>query len=200
MTASRISAAALVLAAIVAPGRAEAAAAHCYDRFGGPIGPLYDADRPDTNWIRWVQNRGGTCRLLTRQEAAIFEGRPQGYPPDYAADAAPAAPPAAPAPPPPAGPLRSQPPTTEQSVWLGDTRRAATLVTARLAQAGRPAAAVADTGRLVYRADGVWRVYEARWRDGRSRLMAVHMRPGGEYFVMESDGGQGWSGAVPLGR
>jgi len=172
---------------------ASAAPAHCFDGFGAPFGPNFDTNAPNNDWIRWVQARGGTCRELRPDEINIFKARVLDYPPEYTANAAPAAPPSGPV-------LRSQPPSTATSVWLGDTARAAELLVVAYAQRGRPAAAVADTGRVLYRSDGVWRVFDVSWNDGYRRQIAVHVRPSREYVAIESDGGQGWSAAFLIGQ
>jgi hypothetical protein len=189
------SAGALALA-ISAPlaAPAGAAPAHCFDMFGSAIGPGYDTTAANLNWISWVQAHGGTCRALQPDEAVYFSIRPLGYPAEYLAVVAPAAPPASPP------VLASQPPTTVQSVWLGDSVRAAELVTFAYADRGRPVTTVQDTGRVLYRADGVWRIYDVTWRDGYRRQVAVHMRPDRSYFGIEADDGENWSTAVYLGR
>ena len=174
---------------------ASAAPAHCFDSFGAPFGPNFDTNAPNPDWIRWVQARGGTCRVLRPEELDIFNARQLGYPPEYTANTAPAAPPS-----PPGPVLRSQPPSTSTSVWLGDTARATELLVAAYAQRGRPAAVIADTGRVLYRGDGVWRVFEVSWNDGSRRQIAVHVRPSREYYAIESDGGQGWSAAFFIGQ
>lgn len=173
---------------------AAAAPAHCFDRFGAAIGPTYDTNYANTHWIEWVHARGGICRTLQADEIVIHSARPLGYPAEYLAIVTPAAP--------PSGPpvLYSQPPTTITSVWLGDTARAAELVTYAYAQRGRPITTVSDTGRVLYRADGVWRIYDVTWRDGYRRQVAVHMRPSRDYFAIEADDGENWSAAVYLGR
>ena len=188
-----ISAVALCLGAAFATP-ASAAAARCYDSFGAPIGPAFDTLYPNYHWIQWVQARGGACRAMTPQEAALYDARVLDYPAEYRATLAPGAPPSAP------GVLQSQPPTTATSVWLGDTARAAELLTVSYAQRGYPTSSVADTGRVMYRADGVWRVYNVTWDNGHRRQIAVNMRPGGSYFAIESESGEIWSEAVPLGR
>jgi hypothetical protein len=53
---------------------------------------------------------------------------------------------------------------------------------------------------VIYRADGVWRIYDVTWRDGYRRQVAVHMRPSREYYAIEADDGENWSAAVYLGR
>lgn len=187
------SALALVLAApLAAP--ASAAPAHCFDMFGAAIGPTYDTLAQNQHWIEWVHARGGTCRTLQSDEVVFHSARPLGYPAEYSMTVVPAAP--------PSGPpvLSSQPPSTVTSVWLGDTGRAAELVTYAYAERGRPVTLVADTGRVLYRADGVWRIYDVTWRDGYRRQVAVHMRPTRDYYAIEADDGETWSSAVYLGR
>lgn len=179
-------------AALATP--AAAAAARCYDSFGAPVGPVFDTLSPNHHWVQWVQARGGACRAMTPREAALYDARVLDYPDEYTASLAPGARPPVP------GTLQSQPPTTATSVWLGDPARAAELVTAAYAERGRPVASVADTKRVIYRADGVWRVYDAAWGDGHRRQIAVHVRPGGAYFAIESDGGEGWNDAIFIGR
>lgn len=173
---------------------AGAAPAHCFDGFGAAIGPSFDTAFPNLHWIAWVQARGGTCRALQADEVAFFQSRVFDYPVEYTATLAPAAPPSLPP------VLYSQPPTTATSVWLGNSARAAELVTIAYAQRGRPTSIVADTGRVIYRSDGVWRVYDVTWSDGYRRQVAVHMRPTREYYAIEADEGESWSTAVYLGR
>jgi hypothetical protein len=183
------SALALAVAApLAAP--ASAAPAHCFDMFGAAIGPTYDTTAPNAHWIDWVHVRGGSCRTLQGDEYVFHTARPLGYPAEYLAVVTPAAPPS----------LSSQPPSTVTSVWLGDSARAAELVTFAYANRGRPVTIVSDTGRVIYRADGVWRIYDVTWRDGFRRQVAVHMRPNREYFAIEADDGETWSAAVYLGR
>lgn len=187
------SALALAISApLAAP--AGAAPAHCFDMFGAAIGPGFDTTLPNQHWIGWVQARGGTCRMLQPDEVVYLSARPLGYPAEYVTTLAPAAPPSAPP------VLSSQPPTTVTSVWLGDSVRAAELVTIAYADRGRPVTIVSDTGRVIYRADGVWRVYDVTWRDGYRRQVAVHMRPNREYYAIEADDGETWNAAVYLGR
>jgi hypothetical protein len=183
---------ALIFAAALPAAPAAAAPAHCFDSFGAPLGPTFDTVYPDYNWIRWVQDRGGSCRALRAEEVEFFRARALEYPPEYTGSVAPGAP--------PSNVLRSRPPTTATSVWLGDTARAAELLTIAYAERGRPTAAVIDTGRLIYRTDGVWRVYDVSWSGGYRRQIAVHMRPSREYFAIESDDGAGWSSAIYIGR
>jgi len=186
---------ALALAAGVALANpASAATARCYDSFGAPVGPTFDTLYPNHHWIQWMQTRGGTCRAMTLQEAALYGARVLDYPPEYTASPAPQAPPPAP------DALRSQPPTTATSIWLGNSVRAAELVTVVVAQRGKPGVTVSDTGRVIYRSDGVWRVYDVSWDDGDRRQIAVNMREGGGYFAIESHGGENWSAAVYIGR
>lgn len=188
-------ASALMFAAPLA-ATAEAAPAHCFDMLGAAVGPSYDTTLPNHHWIEWVHARGGTCRTLQHHEVAFYSARPLGYPAEYALTVTPAAPPSA------AGPpvLHSQPPSTITSVWLGDSARAAELVTIAYAQRGRPVAIVSDTGRAIYGADGVWRIYDVAWRDGYRRQVAVHMRPTRDYYAIEADDGESWSASVYLGR
>jgi len=188
-------ASALAGAAFALP--ANAATARCFDSFGAPTGPSFDTLYPNYHWIQWVQTRGGTCRAMTPDDVALYGARVLDYPPEYSASVDPDR---RMAPPPPAGELRSQPPTNAQSVWLGDTTRAAALITASVAQRGRPAVTVADTGRVIYRPDGVWRVYDVNFDDGDRRQIAVHMRPDAGYFAIESNTGDNWSTAVFIGR
>jgi hypothetical protein len=188
-----VSVAAAIAAGLAVGGTAAPAAAapaHCFDQFGQPTGPTYDSAQPNPDWIAWVRNHGGTCRVLSGR-TPIYRGVPESYPREYTEQSAP---------PPPAGPLRSQPPTTEQSVWLGNPARAAALVAAAYARDGRPAAQITDTARVVYRPDGVWRVFDVHWAGGRGREIAVNMKPDGEYSAMEADGAEGWMRPFPLGR
>lgn len=169
---------------------AAAAPAHCFDMFGAAIGPTYDTMAPNHQWIEWVHARGGTCRTLSRDEYVFHTARPLGYPAEYLAIVTPAAPPS----------LYARPPASGTQVWIGDSARAAELVTFAYANRGRPVTIVSDTGRAIYRADGVWRIYHVTWRDGFRRQVAVHMRPNREYFAIEADDGENWSAAVYLGR
>ena len=186
---------ALAGAALAAP--AHAASARCFDSFGAPVGPTFDTLYPNYHWIQWVQARGGACRAMTPDDVSLYGARVLDYPAAYTASLDPDR---RAAPPPPAGELHSQPPTQAQSVWLGDTTRAAELITHSVAQRGRPAVTVADTGRVIYRTDGVWRVYDLTWADGDRRQIAVHMRPETGYFAIESNSGENWSTAVYIGR
>lgn len=169
-------------AALAAP--AAAAPAHCFDMFGAAIGPGYDTDAPNRHWINWVHAHGGSCRTLQYDEAVYFSRRPLGYPPEYLSAAAPAAPPS----------------IAPGSVWIGDSARAAELVTYAYAERGRPVTIVSDTGRAIYRADGVWRIYDVAWRDGYRRQVAVLMRDNRDYYAIEADDGENWSAATYLGR
>ena len=188
-----VLAGALAGAALTAP--ANAAPARCYDSFGAPVGPTFDTQAPNHHWIQWVQTRGGNCRAMTPDDAALYGARVLDYPAEYTASLERDR-----GPPPPAGELRSRPPSDVTSVWLGDTGRAAALITASVANRGRPALTVTDTGRVIYRTDGVWRIYVVAWADGDRRQMAVHMRPESGYFAMESHTGENWSSAVFIGR
>ena len=182
------SALALAFAApLAAP--AAAAPARCFDMFGAAIGPTYDTSYANSNWIEWVHARGGTCRTLQSDEVAFHGARPLGYPAEYAFNVTPAAPPE----------LRA-PPASTTYVWSGNPVRAAELVTYAYAERGRPVTTVADSGRVIHRADGVWRIYDVTWGDGYRRQVAVHMRPSRDYFAIEADDGENWSSAVYLGR
>jgi hypothetical protein len=185
------SALALAFAAPLATPAA-AAPAHCFDMFGAAIGPTYDTAYPNQHWIEWVYARGGTCRTLARDEAVYFTRRPLGYPAEYTVTIAPAAPPAAP-------PVLTYQPPSSVSVWIGNPARAAELVTFAYAERGRPVTLVSDTGRVIYRADGAWRIYDVAWRDGYRRQVAVQMRSSRDYYAIEDDG-DGWSTAVYIGR
>lgn len=179
---------ALALAAALA-SPAAAAPAHCFDMFGAAIGPSYDTDAPNSHWVNWVHAHGGSCRTLQYNEAVYFSRRPLGYPAEYLTTIAPAAPPSIAAPAAPAAPA-----------WLGDSARAAELVTYAYAERGRPVTVVSDSGRAIYRADGVWRVYDVTWRDGYRRQVAVLVRPDRSYYAIEADDGENWSAAVYIGR
>lgn len=189
-----ISGGAAIAVALAFAGPASAGTSRCYDSFGAPVGPVFDNAAPNYHWIQWVQTRGGACRAMTPQEAALYDARILDYPPEYRATLSPGAPPSVP------GTLQSQPPTTATSVWLGDTARAAELLTVSYAQRGHATSSVADTGRVIYRPDGVWRIYNVSWDNGHRRQIAVNMRPGGSYFAIESEAGESWSDAVPIGR
>ena len=131
--------------------------------------------------------RSGTASDLHRARSLV-------YPPEYLVTVAPAAPPAGP-------PVHfSQPPSTVTPVWFGDSARAAELVTYAYAERGRPITMVSDSGRVIYRADGLWRIYDVTWRDGYRRQVAVHMRASRDYYAIEADDGENWSAAVYLGR
>jgi len=180
-----------IAAPLAAP--AEAAPAHCYDMFGAAVGPSFDTTLPNQHWIGWVQAHGGTCRILEPGETAFFSAHPLGYPDEYLVTVRPSAPLSAP-------PTLSYQPPSSISVWLGDTARAAELVTFAYAERGRPVTMVSDTGRVIYRADGVWRIYDVTWRDGYRRQVAVQMKPNREYYAIEADDGESWSAAVFIGR
>lgn len=169
---------------------AAAAPAHCFDMFGAAIGPSYETDALNSHWVNWVHARGGSCRTLQYDEAVYFSRRPLGYPAEYLATVAPAAPPS----------IAVQPAPPATSAWAGDSARAAELVTVAYAERGRPATVVSDSGRAVFRADGVWRIYDVTWRDGYRRQVAVLLRPDRGYYAIEADDGENWSAAVYLGR
>ncbi len=198
-TKQLVFASALALGVAAPLASAGAVPAHCFDMFGAAIGPTYDTAAPNNHWILWVHARGGTCRTLQPDEVVFHSQRPLGYPSEYLLTIAPAAPPVVVTPTAPPV-LSSQPPSTATSVWLGDTARAAELITFAYANRGRPVTMVSDTGRVIYRADGVWRIYDVTWRDGFRRQVAVHMRPTREYFAIEADDGENWSTAVFIGR
>jgi hypothetical protein len=183
------SALSLALSAPLA-GPAAAAPAHCFDMFGAAVGPSYDTDAPNRHWVNWVHARGGSCRTLQYDEAVYFSRRPLGYPAEYLATVAPAAPPA----------IAVRPLVPATPVWRGDSARAAELVTYAYAERGRPVTTVSDSGRVIYRADGIWRIYDVTWRDGYRRQVAVQMQPARGYFAIEADDGESWSAAVYLGR
>jgi hypothetical protein len=168
---------------------ASAAPAHCFDMFGAAIGPSYDTRMPNHHWIEWVHARGGSCRTLQSDEIVFHSARPLGYPAEYMAIVTPAAPPS----------LGYQPPSSV-TVWLGDSARAAERVTYAYANRGRPVTAVSDTGRVFYRADGAWRIYDVTWRDGFRRQVAVQVNASREYYAIEADDGETWSAVVYLGR
>ncbi len=184
---------AIALAGVLGLGFAApamAAPAHCFDMFGAAVGPTYDTDAANGHWIDWVHARGGTCRTLQYDEAVYFSRRPIGYPAEYLVTVAPAAPPTIAVP--------SAPPLARP--WRGDSARAAELVTFAYADRGRPVTTVYDTGRVLDRADGVWRIYEVTWGDGFRRQVAVNMRPTRDYYAIEAEDGENWSAAVYIGR
>ncbi len=53
--------AAALIGGLGAAGSAIAGVGQCFDRFGNPVGPSYDTDRPNYGYINSVLARGGSC-------------------------------------------------------------------------------------------------------------------------------------------
>lgn len=57
----KLAVAVIALGAIAVATPAVAGPGQCYDRFGRPVGGIYDTDHPNYNFIQRVQRRGGHC-------------------------------------------------------------------------------------------------------------------------------------------
>lgn len=181
--------------ALAAP--AAAAPGHCFNAAGQPVGPVYDTEQPNTQFITWVQARGGECRALRADEVTLYRGQRDEYPMEFRRteiqerplDASPSAPRSAP---PPALAPR------ETVTWEGDPLMARRLIVTHY-QATAPNLAVTDTGRVVsLQQGGAWRIYETVYPDGSRRQVAVQMRQDRQYVLMESVDGGGWSRTIEL--
>jgi len=174
--------------ALAAP--AAAAPGHCFTASGQPIGPVFDTERPNTQFNTWVQERGGECRALRADEVTLYRGGTE-YPSEYRAqerplDVSPGAPRS----------IETAPPTL---AWQGDPVVARRLIVTHY-QSATPNLTVTDTGRVIALSQGgAWRIYETIYPDGSRRQVAVQMRPDRQYLLMEStDGGSRWSETVEL--
>ena len=188
------SAVALILGAAFA-STASAATSRCYDSFGAPVGPVFELLGAE---LSLDPMGAGARRRVSRDDAARSRALRISRLLDFRPNTKHRSP--------RARRLRRRArcnrsrPRPATSVWLGDTARAAQLLTVSYAERGRPTSTVADTGRVIYRVDGVWRVFDVAWEDGQRRQIAVNMRPGGGYFAIESMGGESWSDAASIGR
>ncbi len=181
--------------ALAAP--AAAAPGHCFTASGQPIGPVYDTERPNTQFITWVQARGGECRALRADDVTLYRGQPDDYPTEFRRtqiqerplDTAPGAPRSAPeAPLPPGGTL----------TWQGDPLVVRRLIVTHY-QSTVPNLTVTDTGRVVtLQPGGAWRIYETVYPDGSRRQVAVQMRPDQQYVLMERVDADRWSEVIEL--
>lgn len=206
----------LLLAGSLTLGLAAEAAAgpgQCFWPNGQPVGPLYDTDSPNYNWLQWAQRRGLNCRRVGAGEAHGLRNRPQGFPGEYSAAGPDYRPPGYQQPgyrPPGYQPPGYQPPgyrppagyDESDTVWRGDAGRAAYLAGRWLANQGRPYAQVVDTGRVEVLYDRQWRIFFARWADGSRARVAVRFsrREGGSYIAMQSYGGGAWAQPQPIGQ
>lgn len=186
MTLAGACALALASPAVAAPG-------NCFNADGQPIGPVYDTERPDTQFNTWVQAQGGECRALRAEEVTLYRGRPADYPSGYRRteirerplEAVPGAPRSA----------ETAPPAV---AWEGDPIEARRLIVMHY-QAATPNLTVADTGRVVALTNnGAWRIYETVYADGSRRQVAVQMRAPRQYLLMESADGSRWSETIEL--
>jgi hypothetical protein len=57
----KIGFAAIALGALAFATPALAGPGQCYDAYGRPVGPVYDTDYPNYNFINAVIRRGGSC-------------------------------------------------------------------------------------------------------------------------------------------
>ena len=185
MRPTSIAIASIVLAgtALVVPSTSSAAPGHCFDSRGRAIGSVYDTETPDTRFVTWVQARGGECRALRADEVALHRNRAAAYPPDYrSARREPA--PAAPAP--------------RTVTWDGDPAVAQRLVVTHY-RAQQPNLVVTDTGRVAQLSNGDYaRIYETVYSDGTRREVAVQLRSGRQYVMMERIDGTAWSPSIDL--
>jgi hypothetical protein len=177
--------------ALAAP--AAAAPGHCFTADGRPIGPVFDTERPNTQFNTWVQAQGGECRGLRADEVTLYRGRPGEYPPEYRRteirerplEAVPGAPRS----------VETAPPIL---AWEGDPSLARRLIVTHY-QTATPNLSVTDTGRVVALSGGnAWRIYETVYADGTRRHVAVQMRAPRQYVLMESADGRRWSEVVEL--
>lgn len=176
--------------ALTAP--AAAAPGNCFTANGQPIGPVYDTERPDTQFNTWVQAQGGECRALRADEVTLYRGRSADYPGEYRRsdtpgrplEAVPGAPPSVEAPP--------------AVAWEGDPLVARRLIVTHYRTAA-PDLTVTDTGRVVaLSSGGAWRIYETVYSDGSRRQVAVQMRAPRQYILMESADGRRWGETIEL--
>ncbi len=179
--------------ALAAP--AAAAPGHCFSASGQPIGPVYDTERPNTQFITWVQARGGECRALRADEVTLYRGQPDDYPTEFRRteiqerplDASPGAP----------RTLREAAPPPSLA-WQGDPTLVRRLIVTHY-HSTAPNLTVTDTGRVVALSQGgAWRIYETVYPDGSRRQVAVQMRPDRQYVLMESTDGARWSESIEL--
>ncbi len=183
-------------------GAAAAQTTQCFNPNGTSYGPLYQAQSPVyPGWPNWVRVHGGHCRAVGQQEARSLERLPQAYPPDFLASRF-ARTTGYDRPgyyPPPPGQPGYEPGERD---WRGDPGRAAFLLTQWLANQGRPYAQVIDTGRIRLLYDRQWRIFFARWPDGRRTSLAVRFsrRDGGSYQAMQSYGAGAWGQPEPIGQ
>ncbi len=187
------------IVALLTVSEAAAGPGHCYDRFGRPIGGVYDTDRPDYNWLNWVKARGGICRGISHGEADQLRGRGVVYPPDYRVSPGYAPPPSYTPPPsyPPPPPVTYTPPAPE---WYGDLGHAQQLIQQWYWRNGRPNAWVRDRGELINAYDRIWRVFSVGWPDGaRIRVAVRQRRVDGSYLALQSYDRVNWSEPFPLG-
>lgn len=177
---------ALAAPAVAAPG-------HCFTANGQPIGPVFDTERPDTQFNTWVQAQGGECRALRADEVTLYRGRTGEYPSEYRRteirerplEAVPGAPRS----------VETAPPTV---AWQGDPIVARRLIVTHY-QTSTPALTVTDTGRVMALSNGgAWRIYETVYADGSRRQVAVQMRAPRQYLLMESADGNRWSETIEL--
>ncbi len=191
MTTKLILLAGACTLALAAP--ATAAPGHCFNANGQPIGPVYDTERPDTQFNTWVQAQGGECRALRAEEVTLYRGRPADYPSEYRRteirerplEAVPGAPRS----------VETAPPAV---AWEGDPVVARRMIVTHY-QSSTPNLTVTDTGRVVALSNGgAWRIYETVYADGSRRQVAVQMHAPRQYLLMESADGSRWSETVEL--
>lgn len=181
--------------ALAAP--AAAAPGHCFAAGGQPVGPVYDTEQPNAEFMSWVLASGGECRALRADEVTLYRGEPEQYPREFRRveiqesppQLAPGAPRSAPDVPPPPG---------ATVTWQGDPMVVRRLIVTHYQQAV-PNLTVVDTGRVVtMQQGGVWRIYETVYPDGGRRQVAVQMRLDRQYVLMEKSDGSNWSEAIDL--
>jgi hypothetical protein len=195
MTARSLLLAGTCTLALAAP--AAAAPGQCFTAAREPIGPVYDTEQPNTDFITWVQARGGECRALRADEVTLYRGRPAEYPMEFRRSEIQEGPPGVAPGAPRMAPEVPLPPR-ETVVWQGDPAEARRLVVTYY-QSSVPNLTVTDTGRVVTLAPGgTWRIYETIYPDGRRRQVAVQMRPNRQYVLMENARGERWSETIEL--
>lgn len=187
--------------ALGAASQASAQPAQCYNANGTPYGPVFRMESPSPGWVQWVQRHTGHCRAISEFERHRLERLPQQYPPDFLGWQARTQRTPGYYPGPGPGPDRPRDYDDERQ-WYGDSRRVSFLLQSWLRSQGQPGAHALDTRRIEFIYGRSWRVFIARWADGRRATIAVRhsRREGGTYVAMQSLGPGQWSQPDPIGQ